>query len=370
MKIGIAFLAVCIVLAAGGYVYLRWQLAKINRLDLPGLSDEGAVMNVLMVGSDSRARVTGDLAESTGKDEVSGQRSDTIMVLHVDPRQKKAAIFSIPRDLYVPIAGEDFSDRVNAAYSLHGAQGLIDTVEAALKIPINHYVEVDFVGFRDIVEAVGGVNVYVPAPVRDEFSGLSIETPGCIRLDGDQGLAFVRSRYYETLEGGKWQIDPTADLGRIQRQQDFIRRMLRKAVSSGLTNPVKLNRLIGIGVRDVTLDDRMSTTDIVKLAKRFKSLDPDTVDMLTFPTTPKTVAGKSVLLLKEAESQPYVDRLNGILPPEAPPADSVRPEDVRIRVLNGYGGEGAAGRPAPHSPTSGSTSPTGATPTPTTTPTR
>jgi LCP family protein required for cell wall assembly len=344
LKIGIAFLAVCVVLAGGGYVYVRWQLAKINRLELPGLSDEGEVMNVLMVGSDSRARVTGDLAESTGKDEVSGQRSDTIMVLHVDPRQKKAAIFSIPRDLYVPIAGETFSDRVNSAYSLHGAQGLIDTVEAALKIPINHYVEVDFVGFRDIVEAVGGVNVYVPAPVRDEVSGLSIETPGCVRLDGDQGLAFVRSRYYETLESGKWQVDPTADLGRIQRQQDFIRRMLRKAVSSGLTNPLKLNRLIGIGVRDVSLDDKMSTTDIVKLAKRFKSLDPDTVDMLTFPTTPKTISGKSVLLLKQAEAQPYIDRLNGILPPEAPPPDAVRPEDVRIRVLNGYGGEGAASK--------------------------
>jgi LCP family protein required for cell wall assembly len=337
-------LAVCVVLAAGGYGYLRWQIGKINRLDLPGLSDEGKVMNVLLVGSDSRARVTGDLAETTGKEQVSGQRSDTIMILHVDPRQEKAAIFSVPRDLYVPIAGENFSDRVNAAYSLHGAQGLIDTVEAALKIPINHYVEVDFVGFRDIVEAVGGVNVYVPAPVRDTVSGLSIDNPGCVRLDGEQGLAFVRSRYYETLESGKWQVDPTADLGRIQRQQDFIRRMLRKAVSSGLTNPVKLNRLIGIGVRDVTLDGKMSTTDIVKLAKRFKSLDPDTVDMLTFPTTPKTISGKSVLLLKQAEAQPYIDRLNGILPPAAPQADSVRPEDVRVRVLNGYGGDGAAGK--------------------------
>jgi polyisoprenyl-teichoic acid--peptidoglycan teichoic acid transferase len=344
VKIGIAFLAVCIVTAAGGYLYLRWQLGKINRLALPGLSDEGEVMNVLLVGSDSRARVTGDLAESTGKEQVTGQRSDTIMVLHVDPRQKKAAIFSIPRDLYVPIAGEKFSDRVNAAFSLHGAQGLIDTLEAALEIPINHYVEVDFVGFRDIVEAVGGVNVYVPAPVRDTVSGLSIENPGCVRLDGDQGLAFVRSRYYETLESGKWQVDPTADLGRIQRQQDFIRRMLRKAVSSGLTNPIKLNRLIGIGVRDVTLDDKMTTTDIVNLAKRFRSLDPDTVDMLTFPTTPKTISGKSVLLLKDAEAKPYIDRLNGILPPEPPPPDAVRPEDVRIRVLNGYGGEGAAGK--------------------------
>ncbi len=236
MKIGIAFLAVCIILAAGGYVYLRWQLAKINRLDLPGLSDKGAVMNVLMVGSDSRARVTGDLAESTGKDEVSGQRSDTIMVLHVDPRQKKAAIFSIPRDLYVPIAGGTLRQgqrRLLAARrpgaDRHCRGGAQDPHQPLCRGRLRR-----LPGHRRgrrrrqrLCASTGTGRVQRPVH-RD---------PGCIRLDGDQGLAFVRSRYYETLEGGKWQIDPTADLGRIQRQQDFIRRMLRKAVRRGSPTP-------------------------------------------------------------------------------------------------------------------------------------
>ncbi len=338
----IIFLTVCVVMAAGGYVYLRHQLGKITRLAIPGLDEEGDVMNVLLVGSDSRDRVTGDLAEQTGKDEVSGQRSDTIMVLHVDPAQKKAAIFSIPRDLFVPIAGTDYSDRVNTSFAVGGAPGLIATIEEALGFPINHYVEIDFVGFRDIVNAVNGVKVYFPSPVRDEVSGLFVDDPGCVNLDGDAGLAFVRSRNYETYESGEWQIDPTADLGRIQRQQDFIRRMLRKAVSSGLSNPLTLNRLVGIGVRDVTLDDQMSTGDIVRLARRFKSLDADTVDMLTFPTEPADIDGTSVLLLQDEEAQPYIDRLNGLARPDDQASASARPSDIRVRVLNGYGADGVA----------------------------
>ena len=342
LKGAIVLLTVCVLLAGAGYAYLRHQLGKIDRLSIPGLDESGDVMNVLLVGSDSRENVTGDLAETTGKGQVSGQRSDTMMVLHVDPNQSKAAIFSIPRDLYLPISGTDYSDRVNTAFSLAGAPGLIATIEEALGFPINHYVEIDFTGFRDIVNAVGGVKVYFPSPVRDEVSGLYVDDPGCVSLNGDAGLAFVRSRNYQTLEAGEWQTDPTADLGRIQRQQDFIRRMLRKAVSSGLSNPITLNRLVGIGVRDVKLDDQMSTGDIVRLARRFKSLDADTVDMLTFPTEPADIGGASVLLLKEEEAQPYIDRLNGIGPPDDAAAGASRPSDIRVRVLNGYGADGVA----------------------------
>lgn len=340
---GIVFLVLCILLTGAGYLYVRYQLGRIGRLDIPGLGEgAGGVMNVLLVGSDSRDRLTGDLAEQAGKDQVSGKRSDTIMILHVDPDQEKAAILSIPRDLYVPIPGTGGSDRINTAFSAGGAQGLVAAVEAALDIPINHYVEVDFVGFREIVDAVGGVDIYLPAPVRDESSGLDIPKDGCVRLDGDQGLAFVRSRNFETFESGRWQVDPSADLGRIQRQQDFMRRMMRKAVSSGLTNPVKLNRLINIGVRQVTLDSEMSTSDIGRLARRFRSLDPETVDMITLPTRPVTRNGASVLVVQQEEAQRYIDRLNGKAPPD-PASLGVQPADVRVRILNGSGTDGVAG---------------------------
>ena len=159
------------------------------------------------------------------------------MVLHIDPRQEQAAILSIPRDVVVPIAGTDVVDRVNAAFSLGGAEGLIATVQQSLGITINHYVEVDFVGFKDIVDAVGGVEIYLPRWARDFTSGLDLPKIGCVSVNGTQGLAFVRSRHYEELVDGKWVTDPSGDFGRINRQQDFIRRMLKKALSAGITNP-------------------------------------------------------------------------------------------------------------------------------------
>ncbi|MDQ6725866.1 MAG: LCP family protein, partial [Actinomycetota bacterium] len=196
----------------------------------------------------------------------------------------------------------------------------------------------------NIVDTVGGLDIYLDAPARDLKSGLDLPTAGCVKLDGLQALAYVRSRYYESYEAGRWVTDPTSDFGRIKRQQDFIRRMIRKALSSGMSNPLTLNRLIGIGVGNLTIDSTMSSRDMVDLARRFRSLDPDRVDMQTLPTTPYTTAGGAqVLLLNSSDAQPLIDTING-KPPAAPV--SVRPSDVQVRVLNGVGIAGAASKAA------------------------
>jgi len=343
------FVAVAVVAAGFGYGYVRYRLGQIHRIRIPGLTadDSAKPMNVLLVGSDSRARLSGKDAAQAGKGQVQGERSDTIMVLHIDPHQQKAAILSIPRDLYVPIAGTNRSDRVNVAYSLGGPKQLISTISSNLHIQINHYVEVDFVGFKDIVSAVGGVSLYLPAPTRDLYSGLAIPKAGCVSLNGGDALAWVRSRHYQYFESGRWRDDPRSDLGRIQRQQDFIRRMMKKAVSTGLTNPIQLNRLIGIGVKDVSIDSSLSTTDIVRLAKRFRSLNPDSVEPLTLPTTPVKINGADVLRVKQPDAQGFIDRINGLAPDAAvggkgATVESVRPSAVRVRVLNGNGADGSA----------------------------
>ena len=222
-----AFTAFCTFTVGLGYAYVQRKLDAIERLELPALGeDRGSVMNVLLVGSDTRANLEGSVAAGFGKDEVGGQRSDTMMILHVDARAQKAAIVSVPRDLHVPIAGTDFSDRVNVAFALGGPDQLIATVQQALDVTIHHYVEVDFVGFKDIIDTVGGVTVYVPYPVRDSGSGLDIGREGCFELDGQQGLSWFRRRSMEFLIDGTWQADGRGDLGRIERQQDFIRRMM------------------------------------------------------------------------------------------------------------------------------------------------
>ena len=340
----IVFLAVCVLLVGSSYFYFRHQLSRLTKLNIPGLAsddDTGNIMNVLMVGSDSRENTSGYIADATGKGDegTTGQRSDTIMILHIDPSQQKAAILSIPRDLYVPIPGNG-KDKVNSAFSIGGPPLLIRTIKEALGIEINHYVEVDFTGFERIVDTIGGVKVHTDHPARDEMTGLDLPLAGCNEVDGYQALAFVRSRYYETYERGRWVPGANSDIERISRQQDFIRRIMKKAVSSGLGNPLTLNRLISIGVSNVRVDQAMSTKDITSLARRFRSIDPDTVDMLTLPTSDGFAGDAAVQLLDTQRAQEFIDRLNGIS--AAPPPSSLKPADVAVAVLNGNGVTGGA----------------------------
>ncbi len=340
--------AVAVVAAGSAYAYLRTQLGRIDRIDVPGLLDEatGDVMNVLLVGSDSRANVKGDLAVVTGATDEGARDglSDTLMVLHIDPKAQKAAILSIPRDLYVPIAGTSGRGKINSAFAIGGASTLVQTIRDSLGIDVHHYVQVDFQGFAKLVDTVGGIKIFLDAPAYDEYSGLDLPEAGCVQLDGYQALAYVRSRYYQYYEAGRWVYDPTSDFGRIKRQQDFIRRAIKKAVSTGLTNPLQLNRLVNIGVDNVTLDSGMSTKDIVTVARRFQTLDADSVDMQTLPTTGASFAqAGDVQLVNEAEARPLIDRINGKAPPEP---SAIRPAEVQVRVLNGNGAEGAAGRTA------------------------
>jgi LCP family protein required for cell wall assembly len=352
------FVAVCLLSVGSAYAYFRVQLGNIKTLNFgqgvlrSGSDNPGKVMNVLLVGSDSRANITRqDCVHYGCAADVSGQRSDTIMVLRVDPKQKKAAILSIPRDLWVPIYDETghttHRQRINTAFDT-GPEPLIQTISHNLGVPIDHYAEVDFVGFQGIVNAIGGVSVYFPAPARDTFSGLNIAVAGCFHMDGKMALSYVRSRHYEYYESGRWRSDPTSDFGRIARQQDFIHRVLKKAVGTGLTNPIALNNLISTGVHYLTVDNHLSTSDMVTLAKRFKSLSPDAVDNYTLPTTPANVGGAAVLLLKQPDAQQLVDTFLGNVPATGGQTarPNVLPGSVRIRVLNGAGVSGLAGKTA------------------------
>jgi LCP family protein required for cell wall assembly len=187
------------------------------------------VENYLLVGSDTRA--TADPTDSDFKSigKVGGQRSDTIMVMRFDPVTGAAALLSLPRDLWVSIAGTGQKAKINAAYA-KGPGTLIETVKQDFNIPIHHYVEVDFQGFKRIVDALGGITVCFDTPARDRNTGLYIDSAGCHELDGIGALQYVRSRHYETLAKGKWK-ETGDDRDRIKRQQEFLKLALDKAVS-------------------------------------------------------------------------------------------------------------------------------------------
>lgn len=350
------FVAVCLIATGATYAYLKYQFGKVDKVKLCevlrncGDDDPGQPMNVLLVGSDSRKEISKEEAEQFGSErQVGGERSDTIIVVHVDPRAEKAALMSIPRDLAVPISGSTNTTprRINSAFE-KGPQVLISTIKDQLGIEIDHYAQVDFNSFRGIVNAIGGVTVYFASPARDKLTGLNITAPGCVKMDGNTALAYVRSRHYEYIERGKWREDPTADLGRIERQQGFIRTVLGKASKVG-RNPVRLNSIINSAVPNVKIDDAFSTKDILRLAKRFHTLEPDAVEMLPLPTTSARIGGAAVLRLKQPEARDIINRFLGRTPaatPGQPGPPKVLPGTVRVRVLNGTGADGQAGAAA------------------------
>lgn len=326
-------------LAASGAAYFGLRLAQIDRvenIDIAG-APPGEPANFLLVGTDSREGLDPDLPGFTDDGQTGCDCTDTIMVLRVDPKEGTASILSFPRDLLVEIAGTGKVRRINTAYA-NGEQALIDTIEDEFEIPIHHYVEVDFVGFERLVNAVGGVPLWFDTPVRDTHTGLSVTEPGCQVLGGDQARKFVRSRYLQHLdEDGRWRQDPTADLGRITRQQIFIRRAVAKAVSKGLTNPVTLNEMVSAGVENVRLDELLDTSDLLDLGRRFASFDADTLIGYSLPTEPyNTSAGYGGEELLEREAEPILNLFRGL------PPGTVSPSAVDLTVLNGSGIDGQA----------------------------
>jgi LCP family protein required for cell wall assembly len=286
-------------------------------------------MNVLLVGSDSSAGL--DPNDPVQKNRSGEHNGDVIIIAHLDERTDSASLLSIPRDVWGPIAGTHSESKINAAFSVGGAETLIDTIEERFGIPIHHYVQVDFAGFRSLVEAVGSVPVWFAAPARDfnPVEGVSQTgfrtDAGCIELGPEQALSYVRSRYYQTQGAdGRWKIDPEGDLGRIARQQDFLRRLLTRAVDRGARNPFTLRRLIDVALDRVTIDQELTPNNLLDLGRRFSSFDPDELGTYTIPVEFGAVGSASVLFAQEEPLQPLLALFRG-----APIAD---PSTIRVLV--------------------------------------
>jgi polyisoprenyl-teichoic acid--peptidoglycan teichoic acid transferase len=341
-----------LLIAAGTvYGYVNWRFGQIKRISLPSIfrpskpEAPGSPFTVLVVGSDSRAVLTGpgdQQFQTSGSQHVSGQRSDTIMLVHVDPKNTRASILSIPRDLWVQIPGHTYKQRINTTFDT-GPDLLIRAIKEDLNIPIDHYVEVNFDSFRQVVNAVGGIKEYFPTAARDAYSLLSIPGPGCYNLTGDQALAFVRARHYEYRTARGWIPEASSDLARIKRQQNFIRKMVSKAQSSGITDPFRLNGVISAITTNLKLDSGFGQSQLLTLAKRFRSINPSNLPSTTLPTTNAVIQGNDVLLLKQPDAQQVIAQFLGQSPTApasglaGPVPTNVKPGDVRLSVRNGSG---------------------------------
>lgn len=338
--------------------------------DRPG-DRAGGDMNILVLGSDTRAGTSGQYGPQLGS-----QQSDTMLIVHIPADRKWAAVVSVPRDSWVAIPSCDEGDgrmsqpthfKINHAYaegSLHGdttsgAVCAIRTVELDTHIRIDHFVVVSFLGLQDMTRAVGGVPVCVTAAVNDPKSGLRLPA-GTSVVEGEQALAFVRARY--TLGDG-------SDLGRIHRQQQFMASMARQAKSK-LLDPPALYSFLDAATKSLTTDSGLgSLKALYDVAASVQGLPTSALEFLTVPNEPRSLvdpADRANVVWKEPQAHALFDDLARDVDPatgtEGPPgavrspgpgAASPAPSptgaastDVRLRVLNGSGLPGRAGAEA------------------------
>lgn len=260
-------------------------------------------------------------------------RSDTLIVARIDPPQNRVTMLSIPRDTRVDIPGHG-TTKINAAHAYGGPALAIETVSELTGLPISHYAEVNFAGFKQIVDALGGVTVDVPEDIYDMKAANHVEAAarleqGVQYLDGAHALTFVRSRQF-----------PEGDLQRIRNQQTFF-----KAVLVEMQKPANLLRLPSAieAVADAMYTD-LSVGDMLRIANQMKGMDPDDLETVTMPGTPQNIGGGSYIVIDDDAFSEMLARIEAgerAEPlPEEPP--TLLPGDVTVTVRNGAGIEGVA----------------------------
>jgi polyisoprenyl-teichoic acid--peptidoglycan teichoic acid transferase len=323
----------------GGYAYVRSIGSKINRvvdsdpsfagvLASSATAQPGAPFYMVLMGSDTRKGET-------------QQRSDTLIVARVDPQKKQVQMISIPRDSRVAIPGYG-TTKINAAASLGGPALVIKTVKQLTGLPITHFVNLDFFGFRDIVDAMGGVWINVPQKIVDRQAsayGSAFDTiqKGYQKLDGRLALTFVRSRH----------AFAAGDYARMDNQQSFIKAIAKQALS--LSNVFKAPAIVNAVASH--LDTDLTPGQLADLVLQFKGMAPNAIQSATAPSSPKYIGGVSYVILDDAKFAAMVGRMKNGQPldPQAStgtasgtPTVTVKPADVPLTVRNGAGVSGLA----------------------------
>ena len=308
-RVAISSLVVVGLIAAvvgGGYLYAKWRFDQIHKITVAGEALQpisGQPFNILVIGSDSRAGLSGAVAAQTGASSgsVSGQRSDVVKIVHVDPSKNSISVISIPRDTMVTLLANESLygkfNRINVNFG-NGPSLLVQTIEANFGIPIHDTVVVSFAGMINVADAIGGAYLDFPYPSADPYSGLRIRHAGCQLISGFEALAVTRSRHfyyatkgsgiwpgdntsYSTLLADGWQYDGTSDFGRIDRQNAFLRAMLSRA--KNLYNPLTINSFLSKIPQGITLDSKFTFNELLGLAVRFHSIGPNTIETYTLP---------------------------------------------------------------------------------------
>ncbi len=290
-----------IVLLVGAVAGYAWYLnSQIHRIAVHNLASapkgvDNATENILMVGSTSRCALkVQNPAYGLCSQGVNGVNSDVIMILHLNPANNSVSILSIPRDLFVPNARTDGANKIDAALA-DGPSQLVNTIEEDFGIPIQDYVELNFDTFANVVDALGGINMYFPEPVYDAYSGLQVLTPGCRHLNGYQALQVVRARHLQ-YKGPEvtsddvtyWPQEAESDLARIRRDHEFLRVLAAAVAKQGLGDPLTDQKLVSSVAPQLTVNQGFGTAHMLNLVLTYHGINPQTAPQLTIPVMEST----------------------------------------------------------------------------------
>ncbi|MGZ0229402.1 MAG: LCP family protein [Acidimicrobiales bacterium] len=252
---------------------------------------EGEPRNILVIGIDSGIGLGADDVRNAGdrNTDIAVVLTDTMMIIRTDPTAQTVAIMSIPRDLWVDTS-TGYSMKINSVVAsaggpeAGGVSQLIETIEANFGIPINNFVQVDFVSFLGLVEAIDGVPFYLEAAVQDVKLGFEILATGCHTFTPDEALAYVRSRStFRIAVGDQWVPDGfSSDLDRIDRQQAFVSAVIERALAKGARNPITLNELINAVKDDLVLDERITPQELLDVGDQFRAFQTDSLETFSF----------------------------------------------------------------------------------------
>ena len=334
--------------AAAGLVH--WGLAKIDRSVVTGLvgaaeaaetaaKDTGPrLLNVLIVGNDSREGLSPQERRAFGTGHHPGTRTDTIMLVQLElDGRGRGAVLSFPRDLLVTRC-DGSEGRINAAYGIglerngDGPSCLVETVADLTGVEINHYVEISFAGFLKVVDAIGGVGLYLDEPLVDAKAHIDLPA-GCVQLRGGDALGFVRARHIDN------------DFGRIARQQRFLKETVREATDLGvLANPARLYQLIEAGASAVKTDDGLDLAGMRRIAEGMRRLTAGGLQVHTVPAESRVVGGTWYVLEKPKEAERLYQSFRDGTALRAPAraAESEVPRLPSVTVLNATGKPGIA----------------------------
>ncbi|MGG5257975.1 LCP family protein [Phycicoccus avicenniae] len=264
----------------------------------------------LLVGSDSREGLSAAQKKALGTGSAEGRRTDSIILVHVPSGSGKPALISIPRDSYLPIPGKG-KNKVNAAFALGGPKLLVQTLEQATGLRIDGYVEIGFGGFATVVDSLGGVDICVPRNIKDAKAHLNVKK-GCQTLDGATALGYVRARY----------SDPKGDLGRAERQRQFLGAVTKKAATPGtVLVPWRWWGFTHAAASSVFVGEDTSLLDAYRILSTMRKVSSDEALSLVVPVSDlnaSTNAGSSVLW-DDQRAKDLFGMLRDGTPLESPP---------------------------------------------------